>query len=187
MKKTIATALVALSATLALTGCSPAQPVAAPTPTVRELSANPSWPKNCYIDALLKDMPYLTFGTEAGEDGAILLDGRNGRRLGCISDPNGEYGDNVLTWPTTFNFDKTTDTFDTWDKFIREGVKDGSKYIETSISGCKVIYNEYVPEGGKDSLTQAFAYCNGLTVDFWMPRPWKASQIVMKAVLDSVS
>lgn len=187
MKKTAFVSGLGIAALVLLTACSAGTPSAAPTPTERELSANPSWPKNCYIESLLESMPYLTFDTEAGEDGAILLDGRNGNRLGCISDPNNEYGD-ILTWPTKFAFDKTTDDFKTWDEFIRSGVKDGNKYVETPLAGCKVIYSEYLPnEGDTNPLTDAYAYCNGVTVSFWMPRPWDASKLVFTKVLESIS
>jgi hypothetical protein len=154
--------------------------------TARTLSADPSWPKNCYIEELIPSMPYLTFDTEPTEDGTSLLDGREGKSLACISDPNPDYGGDIRTSPTRFRFDRTTSAYESWLSDLRITFA-AYEYEETSLESCRVAFDEYVPQGGLHLLTQANAYCNGVTVDFWTPLPWVSAEKLLGSVLRSIT
>lgn len=188
---------------LALTSCSGASPApnpssssaashssmpatAAPTKTF-SLSQNPSWPANCKLVGLAKDYPGLTNQLQSNEDGdPTLMDGLGGNDLGCTSDgSNSAYDGDVSTWPLTFAYHRSTSSSKAWATQTID-VYQGNHFLFDSIDGCQVLYDSHIPNGSSSKATDAHAYCNGMTIDFWSPSDWKTARLQLQVVIEAM-
>ena len=194
-KSFVSVLMISVGASL-LSGCSligGASPQTQPTPTERALSADPDLPSSCATPALLSRFPNITFKMEARESGDdVIMDGTPpSSGVGCTSKKvQSLYGVPTKDWPTIFTYTKTfeygnpnKETKAAWQKRIVEGGPTAN-YEVNAIEGCDVLTSTYIPAGSE--VTQSYAYCNGLEVDFWTPSGWLIAKPILVDVLDAI-